>query len=176
MAFEYSLMYDFTRGNSNNVYKILFEIQTKNGFTHSKLYAFEFQQIKIDALKGRVLTYVNNEEGYIKIVFEPTETIQGNVALRRSDSRENFLNWKDLTNFLLSTERKITEDGKDIIAYYDFTVERGLIYKNYKENLNQLYDTYKEYFQKIQDLTQSIVKLRLRQKQLEMILGKNKFK
>ena len=62
MAFECSLMYDFTRGNSNNVYKISFEIQTKNGFIDSKLYAFEFQQINIDALKGRVLTYANNEE------------------------------------------------------------------------------------------------------------------
>ena len=71
MAFECSLMYDFTRGNSNNVYKISFEIQTKNGFIDSKLYAIEFQQINIDALKGRVLTYVNNEEGYIKIVFDP---------------------------------------------------------------------------------------------------------
>ena len=29
MGFECSLIYDFTRGNSNNVYKITFEIQTK---------------------------------------------------------------------------------------------------------------------------------------------------
>ena len=124
MSFECSLMYDFSQDHTSNLYKLFFEIQTKNGYTDSKIYSFEFQQINIDAIIGKMLPYVNNEEGYIKLVFQTSESKNGNVAIRRSDSKHNFLNWQDLTNFLLF-DRLV--DGK--LVYYDFTVESGLAYK-----------------------------------------------
>ena len=36
---------------------------------------------------------VNEEEGYIKIAYTSSENISGNITLRRSDSKGNFLNW-----------------------------------------------------------------------------------
>lgn len=128
MSFECSLKYDFTRKkSSSDEYKLYFEIETKNGYLDNKIYSFEFQEINVNALQGSLVTYVNNEEGYIKIVFHSggNTSTKGNIVIRRSDSKEDFLNWQDLTNFLYSD--KINENNQ--IIYYDFTAESGLAYK-----------------------------------------------
>ncbi len=128
MTFECSLKYDFNRKKSNSdEYKLYFEIETKNGYLDSKIYSFEFQQINVNAIQGSLFTYVNNEEGYIKVVFESggNEDTKGNIVIRRSDSKADFLNWQDLTHFLYSNK---IDDNNQII-YYDFTPESGIAYK-----------------------------------------------
>lgn len=125
MVFECCLMYDFSKDSiQSNIYKLYFEIQTKNGYTDSKIYTFEYQQVSIDAIPGKILSYVNNEEGYIKFVFQTTASRNGNIAIRRADSKHNFLNWQDLTNFLLFDK---LSNGQ--LTYYDFTVQSGTAYK-----------------------------------------------
>ena len=125
MVFECCLMYDFSKDSiQSNIYKLYFEIQTKNGYTDSKIYTFEYQQVSIDAIPGKILSYVNNEEGYIKLIFQTTASRNGNIAIRRADSKHNFLNWQDLTNFLLFDK---LSNGQ--LTYYDFTVQSGTAYK-----------------------------------------------
>ena len=125
MVFECCLMYDFSKDSiQSNIYKLYFEIQTKNGYTDSKIYTFEYQQVSIDAIPGKILSYVNNEEGYIKLIFQTDASRNGNIAIRRADSKHNFLNWQDLTNFLLFDK---LSNGQ--LTYYDFTVQSGTAYK-----------------------------------------------
>ena len=125
ITFECSLMYDFSNSNNqSDTYKILFEIETKNGYTDYKIYSFTYQYVSIDSIPGKILPYVNNEQGYIKIVFQTSTNVNGNVVIRRSDSKNNFLNWEDLTNFLLFDR---LSDNKFI--YYDFTAQSGTAYQ-----------------------------------------------
>lgn len=113
-----SLPYELTQ---NTKYKLLFEIQTKNGYQNSLLYTFTFVSQGTDTLDGVLLSSINEEEGYIKLTFNSNEYYTGNLVIRRSDSKSNFLKWEDLKYF----------ESYDIVnfTYYDFTAESGLLYR-----------------------------------------------
>ena len=113
-----SLPYELTQ---NVKYKLLFEIQTKNGYQNSLLYSFVFSSQQADSLNGTLSTFVNEEEGYIKLVFNSDEYYPGNLVIRRSDSKSNFLKWEDLKYFESYTIPSFT--------YYDFTAQSGLLYR-----------------------------------------------
>lgn len=119
VALECSLPYEFTEQKS---YKLLFEIQTKNGYTDSHLYTFTYQSQTIDALNGELHTYVNEEEGYIKLEYTSNQKVTTNIAIRRSDMTSNFKKWEDILNFEIA-------DNEINFTYYDFTAEAGMIYK-----------------------------------------------
>ena len=113
-----SLPYQLT---NEKKYKLLFQIQTKNGYTDSVLYSFTSDQIGINTLRGKLNTYINEEEGYIKIEFDSDEIQMMNIVLRRSDSKSNFLKWEDL-KFI-----EVLENAS--FTYYDFTAQSGLFYR-----------------------------------------------
>ena len=103
-------------------YKLLFEIQTKNGYTDSLLYPFLCQDIKIEQLEGSFTSYVNEQQGYIRLSFNSSQAYLGNLLLRRTDQRSGFLKWEDLKYFKSSNNNPSFE-------YYDFTVESGIFYR-----------------------------------------------
>ena len=108
----------------NNEYKLLFSIKTKNDYEDYKIYSFTYKPVAVESLAGELTTSVNEEQGYIKITFKPSTSENsyiGNLALRRSDSKHEFLNWRDLKNF--------ESHGSGVYYYYDFTVESGIAYK-----------------------------------------------
>ena len=122
LSLKCSLPYQF---ENDTQYKLLFEIKTRNDYLDGKIYTFKYQQIAADELPGKLYTYVNQEQGYIKIQHDAQgKTIQAdNVVLRRSDSKGNFLNWKDLKIYTLAGKQ--TEN----LTYYDFTAESGVAYR-----------------------------------------------
>ena len=118
VVLECSLPYEL-EDNSN--YKLLFEINTKNDYHGSILYNFVYSPQNISQLSGTLSTSINEEEGYIKITCNSSETYIGNLVLRRSDSKSNFLKWEDLKNFESYNVGSFT--------YYDFTAESGMAYR-----------------------------------------------
>ena len=121
LSFECNLSYELKDGQD---YKLYFQIETKNGYTDGTLYSFKQQTTAIDPLVDEFFkTFINEEEGYIKVEFKSKQNYGGNLALRRCDSEHNFSNWTDLKNFT-------TENGEDpSFVYYDFTVQSGVFYK-----------------------------------------------
>ena len=113
---------------SNTVYKILFEIETKNGYTDSKSYTFKYYPQSIDKLPGQLSIAVNEEEGYIKLSYSSDQPVTGNLCLRRSDSRSNFLVWQDLKNFTVIDIQSFD--------YYDFTAESGIAYQYFVQRIS----------------------------------------
>ena len=113
-----SLPYEFTEGVT---YKLLFEIQTRNNFEDSLLYNFTYRQSNVNPLSGSLKAYINEEEGYIKLNFTSSEVYMGNLVIRRSDSKSNFLKWEDLKYLEVYNDANFT--------YYDFTAESGLFYR-----------------------------------------------
>lgn len=113
-----SLPYEL-ENNSN--YKLLFEIQTRNGYVKSLLYSFTCNIQNINQLQGEIKTYLNEEQGYFKIVFSSEEDYFGNMVLRRTDSRSNFNKWEDLVYYISYDDPSFT--------YYDFTVQSGMFYR-----------------------------------------------
>lgn len=102
-------------------YKLFFEIQTKNGYYGSFLYFFSCNLQNINPLVGNLNTYINEEEGYVKLQFESQENKMTNLLIRRTDSRSNFLKWEDLKYFEAYDDLSFT--------YYDFTIQSGLFYR-----------------------------------------------
>ena len=105
----------------NIIYKLLFEIKTKNGYESNILYTFICNNQSINTLVGELKSYINEKEGYVKLTFSSSENDIGNLVIRRTDARSNFLKWEDL-KFL---------EYHDIInfVYYDFTVQSGTFYR-----------------------------------------------
>lgn len=113
-----SLPYEMTQNTS---YKLFFEIQTKNGYEDNLLYTFICNNYSHNILTGTLNTYINEEEGYIKIDFSSTEVYMGNLVIRRSDDKNNFLKWEDLKYFQTYNNPSFT--------YYDFTAQSGTLYR-----------------------------------------------
>lgn len=118
VVLECSLPYQL---QENISYKLLFEITTKNDYYKSILYTFIYNPQNTDSLSGKLKTFVNEEQGYIKISYSSEESYTGNLVLRRTDARSNFLKWEDLKNFEVH--------GTANFDYYDFTAESGMVYR-----------------------------------------------
>lgn len=123
LSLDCSLPYQL---KDDETYKILFEIRTNNNYVAEKLYTFTYEPANVGELDGDLITYVNEEEGYIKVVFTPQNNniTYTNICLRRSDSKTNFLKWEDLKNETI-TELTTTKSW----VYYDFTPQSGRAYK-----------------------------------------------
>lgn len=115
-----SLPYELTEDIN---YKLFFEIETRNGYEDSLLYNFTCNKNNANALTGELKTYINEEEGYIKLNFSSNEVDMSNLVIRRTDSRSNFLKWEDLKFF------EVYDNEDYNFSYYDFTAESGLFYR-----------------------------------------------
>lgn len=119
LSLHCSLPYEL---ENSKVYNLTFYITTKNDYSSSVNYSFTCTVAEIDGLNGILQTYINEEEGYIKVVYtDNSDNYTGNLVLRRSDSKSNFLKWEDLKNFEAYGDTNFT--------YYDFTAESGLLYR-----------------------------------------------
>lgn len=118
VVFSCSLPYQLTNETS---YKLFFEIQTRNGYYNSLLYNFTCSQSDVNTLSGSFESYINEEQGYIKLVFKSSQVDMKNLVLRRTDSKSNFLKWEDLKFFEARNDFNFT--------YYDFTAESGEFYR-----------------------------------------------
>ena len=114
-----SLPYELKKGQR---YKLLFQIETRNGYENSVLYSFDCSIEDMLPLTGELSTAVNEEEGYIKLTFTSSDLFMGNMVLRRTDSKSGFLKWEDL----LFREN---QNDNPSFEYYDFTAESGLLYR-----------------------------------------------
>ena len=113
-SLAYELVEDVT-------YKLLFEIQTKNNYQDNLLYNFTCNKNNVNKLEGELITYINEEQGYIKLSFTSEQLYMGNLVIRRADSKSNFLKWEDLKYFETYSSPNFT--------YYDFTAQSGLFYR-----------------------------------------------
>lgn len=106
-------------------YKLRLDIETKNGYTQYHIYNFNTNILSGEELLGTISAAVNEEEGYIKFQYTPSEEEQqyiGNLVIRRTSAESNFTDWEDLKNFFVT-------GIEDTITYYDFTAESGMAYK-----------------------------------------------
>ena len=128
LSLDCSLPYEMKQ---DKTYKLLFEIRTNNEYTDEKVYTFTYEPAGINEIPGSLTTYINEEEGYIKIFVNPSVEINNsNICLRRSDSKTNFLVWEDLKNETVDVISPYNEDSQQGgWTYYDFTAESGRAYK-----------------------------------------------
>lgn len=77
-------------------------------------------------LKNITSVHQEEEEGRIGLKLFSTETtpFNGNICIRRSDSKSNFQLWTDIKK--LSIKNK---DINDYDLFYDYTIESGIWYK-----------------------------------------------
>ena len=121
LVFTCSLPYEFK--TNNQYYKLLLEIQTRNGYTEKKLIEFISSIATINKPQVALSYSINEEDGYVKINIENNNISATNIVLRRTDSSSNFLKWEDLKFYTFFP------DGEDVVSYYDFTVQSGTVYK-----------------------------------------------
>lgn len=122
--FEGNFGYDL---QDMKTYKLLFEIETKNGYKAKKIYNFQAHTIPAeDQIDGALHAVVNQQQGYIRLyVTRATELFKAtNYVLRRTSSKSNYLNWEDIYNFQL-----FSGDSLNNFSYIDFTAESGTMYK-----------------------------------------------
>ena len=120
-----SLPYEMT---NQQEYKVLFEIETKNGYEGKVLYPFKYSPGATDGItQGKIETVSNEQEGYIKVIGSATEVgFSGNIVLRRSDSSSNYLKWEDIKHYSFSNT---SSENPISFTYYDFTVQSGRMYR-----------------------------------------------
>jgi len=127
LVLQYSLPYEF---KEHNKYTIIFSIITRNGYTDSISYNFSYINDNSDKFSDETVfkTFVNEEEGYIRVKIGLKENDPGSFILRRSDSKSDFLNWEDLKYFSYLGNISNQDDFEEI-NYYDFTAESGIAYR-----------------------------------------------
>lgn len=121
VVFNCNLPYNFSQQEQEADYKLFFEIVTKNDYKGSLLYNFIYHPQSRKQVQGTLNTYINEEEGYIKINLTLTDEANKNYVLRRSDAKSRFKKWEDLIIFQW-------DSSKDVFSYYDFTAESGTLY------------------------------------------------
>ena len=120
IAFEAQLKY--TMSDSTN-YQLVFDIETKNGYTNSKSYSFTAMSIASGTIRGTLTLNMNEEDGYAQVILTGDGTIvHTNVTLRRTSSKSNFTVWEDIAN---RTFENSTLDWE----FDDFTIQAGVFYQ-----------------------------------------------
>ena len=106
-------------------YVVKLTYQTNNLYTETLEYKFQILQFQIDKIAASINTYVDNDEGRIKIHLKATnaEPYVGNFTIRRTSSESDFKIWEDVLTDTLT-------DGKLInYTWYDTTIQSGIWYK-----------------------------------------------
>lgn len=109
--------------SNNTVYQLLFEIETKNGYTASKRYTFTAMAYATGAIAGTLDLNINEEDGYAQVMLHGDGTIvHTNVTLRRTSSKSNFTVWEDIAN-------KTFENSTLDWEFDDFSIQSGVFYQ-----------------------------------------------
>ena len=120
ITFEAQLKY--TMSDRTN-YQLIFDIETKNGYTNSKVYSFTTMSVTSGTIEGTLTLTMNEEDGYARVVLKGDGTIvHTNVTLRRTSSKSNFTVWEDIAN-------KTFENSTMDWEFNDFTIQSGVFYQ-----------------------------------------------
>ena len=120
ISFQGHLQYQMSNSTS---YKLVFDIQTKNGYTASKNYHFTAMSYSTGTIDGLLSLSIDEEDGYAKVSLKGNGSIvHMNVTLRRTSSKSNFTIWEDVAN-------KTFENSTLDWDYYDFSIESGVFYQ-----------------------------------------------
>lgn len=125
IAIDKSLPYQFQASTN---YTITLKIKTENDYQTSVSYTVQYTATNLNFTANTYVdTFINEEEGYIKVHMYLKETnvpTNSTFVLRRSSSKDNFLKWEDL--FIQGYSN--SANGKDYY-YYDFTAQSGIAYR-----------------------------------------------
>ena len=107
-------------------YKLLFDIETRNGYVDRKVYTFLANTTAYNStIKGTLHAVINEEQGYIRLYVTNTQNAEpSNYVVRRTSSKSNFLVWEDIYNFQINGN-----EGLKDFCYIDFTAESGTMYQ-----------------------------------------------
>ena len=120
ISFEGHLEYQMS---NNTSYQLVFDIQTRNGYTASKTYFFTAMSYATGAIDGSISLQINEQDGYAKVkLIGNGSIVHMNVTLRRTSSKSNFTIWEDIAN---KTFENTTLDWN----YCDFSIESGVFYQ-----------------------------------------------
>lgn len=120
LAFQAHLPYQMSDGET---YKLVFKIETKNGYTASKTYSFTAVSYATGAIDGTLSLQIDENDGYAKVKLSGNGTVvHMNVTLRRTSSKSGFTIWEDIGN-------KTFENSVLDWDYYDFSIESGVFYQ-----------------------------------------------
>ena len=109
--------------SNNTVYQLIFDIETKNGYTASKRYTFTAMAYATGAIVGTLDLNIIEEDGYAKVSLHGDGTIvHTNVTLRRTSSKSNFTVWEDIAN-------KTFENSTLDWEFDDFSIQSGVFYQ-----------------------------------------------
>lgn len=128
---NYTFKYNLIDGNS---YKIVLDVTTRNLYTESKEYVFTVIQSGTDKLDATIAVNTDTERGCatIKLVGKTTNIFTGNITIRRTSSRTNFLIWEDVHTTVIN-------EGKPLnYEWSDFSIESGIWYKYCVQKRNSL--------------------------------------
>lgn len=112
-------------------YKLIYSIRTNNGLEFSSpVYKITRRNSINSALKAKILTSLNYENGYINISLEGEKdqngneiAVKGSFVLSRSSEKTNYQVWEEILKFNLISDIPSTK------AWKDFTIEQGVKYK-----------------------------------------------
>lgn len=109
---------------SNNLrYHLVFDIETKNGYTESKDYIFTAMSFLSGTLNAQLNLQIDEEDGFAKVnLVGNGDVVHTSVTLRRTSSKSNFVVWEDIAN---KTFDNATLDWE----FNDFTIESGIFYR-----------------------------------------------
>lgn len=120
LSWEVVLPYTMT---TNTSYRLVYDIQTKNGYTDSREYLFSAVAFAAGVIDAKVNASVNVDDGYAKVdVVGNGQIVHTNITIRRTSSKSNFTIWEDIGN-------KTFENSSLDWTYYDFTIESGVFYQ-----------------------------------------------
>lgn len=130
--------------NDNTQYEIIYSIRTINGFIWNNTAYILFQSSDINQLPGiTILAQPNEENGYIEVIIESTNSLTGNYIISRST---DAIHWENLKYFLVSDVTTITyrdyciESG--VSYFYGFQYENQQHYKTHRNILNEPIECY----------------------------------
>lgn len=124
-SIEYIPKYNF---QENKKYKMSIQIQTYNLYSwdKEKIVFFRLTPYYYRNFQATIETYVDDKGGRIGLLIKQDDlltTIENNIVIRRSSSKDNFNYWIPIYTFSVPIEQKINQ------TWYDYTVESGVWYK-----------------------------------------------
>lgn len=120
LSFEGHLPYQMT---NNTNYQLVFDIETKNGYTASKTYIFTAMSYATGAIDGTLSLSIDEEDGFARVkLLGNGSIVHMNVTLRRTSSKSNFTIWEDIAN-------KTFENTTLEWQFDDFSIESGVFYQ-----------------------------------------------
>lgn len=118
---NYSLKYGFLDGEH---YILNISYLTKNLYYEEKEFNFLIIDPAGKTLNANLYVTPENDLGRIKINLHSDEEYYfGNITIRRTSSRSNFLIWEDIHNFTINSAGFVN------YTWYDYSVESGVWYR-----------------------------------------------